>query len=395
MTGAEVDSVGSTGEDADRTSATERTVETTAYHGGAHQSPGRRDGEPDPAARRRAADAAAQAAEARAADAAAAAKTAIAAAARAAAVADDAAQEAERADADARDAAAAEARVADVRAAEARLRAVPAFRAAHAVPPQDAPRGPASHTRPEQSERSAADPTAAIRTSVPTQRARPEPAPSRHGDGREAGTREIAGADPAAGGRAARRRAASAETSVFAAVGAAPETAVEDPPVDEVTPRRRLFRRPTPPVLAAAAAGGVLALAGVLFAGGAFDQPSPEPAAVVESAPAAPAVPVLPSSSADTPSADPDGDRDVPAVDDGVDPLSDRAVNYLRELRAAGVPTSRGGPAETEAAQLVCEELDDGVTEEQIARALPASLPTVTRSQAEDLVTIARENYCN
>ena len=73
---------------------------------------------------------------------------------------------------------------------------------------------------------------------------------------------------------------------------------------------------------------------------------------------------------------------------------TERTAVYLRELREAGVPTSRAGVAEANAADLVCEELADGVDAERIARALPASLPTVSRSQAADLVEVAQEHYC-
>ncbi|WP_344253300.1 DUF732 domain-containing protein, partial [Pseudonocardia hydrocarbonoxydans] len=146
--------------------------------------------------------------------------------------------------------------------------------------------------------------------------------------------------------------------------------------------RRGLFRRRAPR-LAAGAAVGALALAGVVWLNSGAD--TMEPAAVVEAA--APAVPQLPAAAAT------DAGADAPALSQG-DPLSERGTEFLAALREAGVPTSQGGAAETEAAELVCGELADGVDEARIARALPASLPSVTRAEAADLVDIAQETYC-
>lgn len=352
------------------------------------------DREGDHTARRRAAEGAAQVAESRATAAATQAKTAIAAAARAAALADAAAQEAEQADAAVRVAAQAETRA----AADA------ARRAAHRAPAPRVAMDDMTRVDLLRDGGIGGEDTARHRTAPVGHRARDE-------------TGDVTAAVPSATGRAARRRAATDETTMFAPVTDAPVTdaiptsapdddsgpatavapAVVDGPVaapvgaTRRSRRRGLLRRPTPPVLAAAAAGGVLALAGVMFAGTVV-RTTPQPAAVIESAvPSQESmVPVLPGSV--------DGAGDDEGSDAGtgtdVDPSEDRSADFLQKLRAAGVPTSRGGLAETEAADLVCNELSDGVDEARIARALPASLPTVSRAQAADLVEIARDDYC-
>ena len=220
--------------------------------------------------------------------------------------------------------------------------------------------------------------------------------------------------DGATGGRAARRRAADAETSVIPPVPAdpapQPETpAADDPDVehdaavhepdtdsttdtgtdggaaDDVRPaprrgpgplRRRRSGRRTP-VVVAAAAGAALAVGGVLLASGVVAPAAPQPAAVVAPVPAAPVAPAVL----------------VVAVASEAE-RAERTADLLRELRDADVPASRSGAAEAGAADLVCEELADGEDPERIAQALPSALPTVNRSQAADLVTIAEEHYC-
>ncbi|GAA3230503.1 hypothetical protein GCM10017691_23490 [Pseudonocardia petroleophila] len=147
--------------------------------------------------------------------------------------------------------------------------------------------------------------------------------------------------------------------------------------------RRGLFRR-RGPLLAAGAVIGALGLTGVVLLNN--GDAAPQPTAVVETAPVVPQLPTATDGSATD-------EDDTAALSQG-DPLSDRGSTFLSALREAGVPTSRGGAAEVEAAELVCQELGDGVDEARIARALPASLPTVTRAQAADLVEIAKENYC-
>ncbi|MBW0118445.1 DUF732 domain-containing protein, partial [Pseudonocardia abyssalis] len=146
--------------------------------------------------------------------------------------------------------------------------------------------------------------------------------------------------------------------------------------------RRGLFRRRWP-LLAAGVVVGVIGLTGIVLLNS--GDAAPQPTAVVESAPVVPELPTASDAS--------DGQDEAAGPSQG-DPLSDRGSTFLSALREAGVPTSRGGAAETEAAELVCGELADGVDEARIARALPASLPTVTRAQAADLVEIAKENYC-
>jgi hypothetical protein len=132
-------------------------------------------------------------------------------------------------------------------------------------------------------------------------------------------------------------------------------------------------------VLAAVAVGGVLAVAAVV-ATVTGSGPSPSPAAVVDQA-APTSAPVLPAA---------DGPTRAPVVD----PESDKALAYLTALRDADIPTSRSGQAETEAAAVICEQLDQGAEEASLVRALPAVLPAVTRSQAADVVDLAQEFYC-
>ncbi|QJY49439.1 DUF732 domain-containing protein [Pseudonocardia broussonetiae] len=387
---------------------------------------------PDAALRRQAAEANARAAEATAAAAAADAKAAIALAARAAAAADAAAQAAVRADAVVRAAAMAEVtRVPDAAAP-------PAFPGGQDVPTGQFPLGARHGVPPVPFANTVSDTDVMPQAVVPF----PRSVPARHDADADSGSFGVP--EEAPEGRAARRRAAAAETTVFAvpdgaddgetvvaplgalhldtaAASADPVTELVDlQPEEPAAPaaptgsrrrraraaaayeaedtgersavtatggraaarkakgaRKGLFRR-RGPLLAAGAAVGVLAVAGVVLVG-TEGEGAPAPAAVVESQ-----VPVLPFAAGPAPEE---------ALSQG-DPLSDRGAEFLRGLRAAGVPTSRGGAEETEAAELVCQELADGVDEARIARALPATLPTVTRQEAADLVEIARETYC-
>ena len=77
-----------------------------------------------------------------------------------------------------------------------------------------------------------------------------------------------------------------------------------------------------------------------------------------------------------------------------VDPTSESAVTFLRALRAAEIPTSRSGRAETETAAVICEELGQGVAADKIARTVPAALPSVPRRQAAEVVDLAKDLYC-
>lgn len=397
---------------------------------------------PDAALRRQAAEANARAAEATAAAAAADAKAAIALAARAAAAADAAAQAAVHAEAVVRAAAMAEVtRVADA--------APPAFPGEPDVRTGQLPLGAPHGVPPVPFANTMTDTDVMPQAVVPFPRS-----VARHDGDADSGAFAVPEAAPE--GRAARRRAAAAETTVFgmpdaaadgetviarlddagpgatrldtAAASADPQTELVDalpeepaePAVSTGSRRRRaraaaayeaedtgerdavtatggraaarkakgarkgLFRR-RGPLLAAGAAVGVLAVAGAVLVGNGGDSgdgdEAPAPAAAVESQ-----VPVLPFAAGPA-------ETEEQALDRG-DPQSDRAAEFLSGLRAAGVPTSRSGAEETEAAELVCRELADGVDEARIARALPATLPSVTRAEAADLVEVARESYC-
>ena len=165
----------------------------------------------------------------------------------------------------------------------------------------------------------------------------------------------------------------------------------EDAASDEPAPRPRRADREEPgglaarlttrPALATLAVVVVLAVAAVVTAlttSGA--EPAPAPAAVVDAA-------SLPSAAAALPP------PEVQAAAD-VDPESDKAVEFLTAMRDADIPTSRSGQAETEAAAVVCEQLDRGSDEDTLVRALPAVLPDVTRAQAGNVVNLAQKHYC-
>jgi hypothetical protein len=77
-----------------------------------------------------------------------------------------------------------------------------------------------------------------------------------------------------------------------------------------------------------------------------------------------------------------------------VNPDSEKAVAFLKALREADVPTSPLGGAESEAAAVICEQLEQGVTESEVVRMLPAVLPDLTRGQSAEVVTLARRHYC-
>ncbi len=380
-------------------------------------------------ARRRAAEAAARTAEARAAVAAAEAKAAIAAAARAAAAADAAAQAAE-------DAAA---RVADefgeppvvtppdplaavaTQPVPARPASAPpadgplpegADRAPDADPAQDdpataalpvvAPPPPPPHAPPVPDVpvegRAARRLAAAETTDMPAVPAAPVPAPPAvddggspppDADGPVPAVDAADGPDPAGGPEppeAARRRRARdadpAEPSTRASRRAGATSASRSG-----TPRRGLRLG----VLVAAVVGAAAVLGAIAFGTGVVR--APQPASVVDStAPeqrgGTPASPAAGASAAGPDTAGPDA-----AAPDAA-PVSNRGVAFLAQLRQAGVPTSRAGTAEVEAADRVCDQLAAGTEPATIARSLPASLTTVSTSQAAELVEVAREHYC-
>jgi hypothetical protein len=66
----------------------------------------------------------------------------------------------------------------------------------------------------------------------------------------------------------------------------------------------------------------------------------------------------------------------------------------LAALRRADLPVSRSGRAETEAAAAICAQLRRGADLAQLARAVPAMLPDVSRQRAPMIVDMARRYYC-
>ncbi|GAA1300524.1 hypothetical protein GCM10009610_08220 [Pseudonocardia xinjiangensis] len=225
----------------------------------------------------------------------------------------------------------------------------------------------------------------------------------------------------AAGGRAARRRsaeAAEAETTVIPVDRAErtpadadeaeydadydPEYDAEyDPEYDpgydgdaEEAPVRRLDRKhaeqPTSrfgrrPVLVVVAVGVVLIIISLLAAivGWGMDRPPAEaPAPVPSVAPEVPGAQVPPPPPGPEPA----------AVE--IDPTSDKAVSFVRAMRAADIATSRSGRAETQTAAMICLRLDQGASADTIARTIPAALPSVERRQAAEVVDLAAQLYC-
>ena len=77
-----------------------------------------------------------------------------------------------------------------------------------------------------------------------------------------------------------------------------------------------------------------------------------------------------------------------------VDLHSQKAVAFLAALRDAKIPTSSSGQAEVEAADAICNQLDQGADEAQLARSVPAVLPDVTRGQASEVVDYSKRLYC-
>jgi hypothetical protein len=129
----------------------------------------------------------------------------------------------------------------------------------------------------------------------------------------------------------------------------------------------------------------VLGLAGLLTTLESEPEPEPFPLAPVAAAPtttAPPTAAAVPGTPADAP------------LRAAVDPQSRPAAAYLDALRRAEVPTSRTGLAETEAAEVVCRQLENGVDQATMVRALPAVLSTITPAQAPVVVRAAQEHYC-
>jgi hypothetical protein len=129
------------------------------------------------------------------------------------------------------------------------------------------------------------------------------------------------------------------------------------------------------PVVAAVGVGAVLVLAAIVAI---FTTSEPE-AAPAEATPAALSEPVAQQPQPTAPAIDPD---------------SQKAIAFLTAMRDADIPTSSSGQAETEAAAAICDQLDQGADEAQLARSVPAVLPDVTRGQASDVVDFAQQHYC-
>jgi hypothetical protein len=208
----------------------------------------------------------------------------------------------------------------------------------------------------------------------------------------------------AAGGRRARRHAAEAAeaqttlipVSVMDLPPAELEVADPDPEFDEdvITAEepsvRRLDRKhaerpprsfPPRPVVAVMIFGVLLILAALILA-----LAGPSPAPTVGGTPVPTAAPQPPAPPVDGPD---------PAAGAEIDPKSDKAVAFLSAVRAADIPTSRSGRAETKTAAAICEKLGNGVSKDSIARSIPAALPSVSTRQAADVVELAQELYCS
>jgi hypothetical protein len=154
--------------------------------------------------------------------------------------------------------------------------------------------------------------------------------------------------------------------------------------VDVPAPRSKR-RRSLRGVLAVAAAVVLLGLAGLVTT--LESEPEPEP--TVTAPVAAPTVRATPIVAPTATSAVADAPLRA-----AVDPQSRQATAYLDALRQAQVPTSRTGLAETEAAEVICQQLEHGTDLATMVRAVPAVLTTVTSAQAPAVVKAAQEHYC-
>jgi hypothetical protein len=380
------------------------------------QRPGHPDGLVDEQRRRRrAAEAVADAAEAAAEAAAARASAAIAAAAAAAADAEAAADLAARAAADAESALAAERRAVERSHALSTVGANETTTVVAAPVPDGAPLGgvepyplpavPGQALPPDEAvvARAATMTMPAVPGAARPGRGTPSapgiPAPDDRATGAHATGAHVTG------GRAARRRAqeaAAAAAAVNRQANRDPDTHVftVEPGPGETTPaplRRtrseeragssvdslftRLRGRPGARMLLVAGGVGGVVLVAALVAGMLAGSRGSSNAAVVEEVPVT-AVAAAPTSAA----ADPD---------DVVDPTSAKAVAFLGALRAADVPTSDSGQSETEAAEVICQQLAAGAEEADLVRVLPAVLPAVNARQAKTVVSIAQSDYCS
>jgi hypothetical protein len=158
----------------------------------------------------------------------------------------------------------------------------------------------------------------------------------------------------------------------------------------EVRARRSTRRRPIRGTVAVAAAVLLLGVAGLVTTLGSEPTPEPRPVAPVAAAPVAVSTPP-PSRSGAAPTAGPVVDGPLRAV---ADPTSREGTAFLKALRDTGVPTSRSGTAETEAALVICQQIERGTEDSALLRVLPAVLTSVTAQQAPLVVDAARDHYC-
>jgi hypothetical protein len=380
---------------------------TTVFRAVGPTGPGRR-GAPeesaaplhDYAAWRRAAELAAASAEEAAASAAERASAAIAAAARAAEEAEAAADAAVKAAQEAHEAAEAEVRAIADAVARGETPGQQVARAEEPEPPTQAvplitPAGPPNGrplqrpvgplprpARPDEPERAprAAHRAGSLRDS-PSRDSTPRDSAARRGTDGEAtavltglqglrGHGRSRGPDPAdAEATSVVRRRSVAEPVVVDGPDEADEAGPEEAPVLA----RRLTTRP---VLAAVGVAVVLAVAAVVAT---LTATAPDPAPTATT-PAAVTEPVAV--------------QPVPPAAPDIEPNSEKAIAFLAALRAADIPVSSSGQAETEAAAAICAQLDQGADEAQLARSVPAVLPNVTRGQASDVVDHAEQHYC-
>jgi hypothetical protein len=150
----------------------------------------------------------------------------------------------------------------------------------------------------------------------------------------------------------------------------------------EVRARRSSRRRPI---------GGPIAVAAAVTTLGSQPAPEPRPVAPVAAPAVVPTPPPVPPgpTPGGGPAAATDGQLRAAA-----DPTSREGTAFLEALRGAGIPTSRSGTAETEAAVVICQQIENGAEDQALLKVLPAVLTSVTADQAPLVVAAAREYYC-
>ncbi|WP_214405946.1 DUF732 domain-containing protein, partial [Pseudonocardia lacus] len=157
----------------------------------------------------------------------------------------------------------------------------------------------------------------------------------------------------------------------------------------EVRARRATRHRPRRGPIAVAAAVALLGVAGLVTTLGSEPAPEPRPAAPA----VAQAMVPTPPPARPTATAAP-GVVAGEAVRAAADPTSQQGTAFLKALREAGIPTSRSGAAETEAAVVICQQIERGTEDSALLRVLPAVLTSITAQQAPTVVEAAREHYC-